>query len=133
LLAADDQPATGLGLPVGAPVPTAPGQAVVIPVCEGASATIDLISGGDDGLVAPHPNCTVTYTPDPGFTGTDSITLRIRTADGRVLVRTFDVKVTAMLPDTGVPADLASRSAAALALLGSGVALTTATRKACKA
>jgi hypothetical protein len=132
-LAADDQPATEFGLPVGEPVRTAPGQDAVIPVCEGASTAIDLISGGDHGLVASHPDCAVTYTPEPGFTGEDSITLRIGTADGRVLVRTFAVKVAAMLPDTGMPADLASRSAAALALLGTGAALTTATRKARKA
>ncbi|WP_194906865.1 Ig-like domain-containing protein [Catenulispora rubra] len=92
-----------------------------------------LISGAEHGTITSHANCTVTYTPNPGFTGNDSFTLRIETADGQILVRSFDVKVARTLPATGLPGGLPAEVAAALALLGAGAVLTAATRKARKA
>jgi len=132
-LAANDQPPAVRERPTTPPVLTQPGQPVVIPVCEGTSKNIDLLNGAEHGTVAGHANCTVTYTPDPGFTGQDSFTLRIETADGRILVRSFDVKVARTLPVTGAPDTLPAEAAAALALLGAGAVLTVATRKAWKA
>lgn len=132
-LAALDQPPAERERPTTPPTPTQPGQPVVIPVCAGTSKNIDLMSGAEHGTITSHANCTVTYTPDPGFTGDDSFTLRIETADGRVLVRSFDVKVARTLAATGVPGGLPAAAAAALALLGAGAVLTAATRRARKA
>ena len=132
-LAALDQPPAARKRPITPPVLTPPGQPVVIPVCEGTSKNIDLLSGAQHGKITAHANCTVTYTPQPGFTGQDSFTLRIETADGRILVRSFDVKVARTLPMTGVPGGLPAEAAAALALLGTGAVLTVAARRARKA
>ncbi|MBS2533252.1 hypothetical protein KGQ20_10750 [Catenulispora sp. NF23] len=131
-LAALDQPPAARKLPAQPPVLTPPGQSVVIPVCSGVSKNIDLISGAEHGKITAHGDCTVTYTPRPGFVGTDTFTLRIETGDGKVLVRSFDVKVARMLPMTGVPSGLGDDAAAAVALLGAGVVLTVATRRARK-
>jgi hypothetical protein len=123
-LAAHDQPAQrAREVPATPPIVTPPGQSVVIPVCTGVSKNIDLISGADHGTVTSHNDCTVTYTPDPGFTGTDTFTVRIETADGQVLVRSFDVKVAKTLPITGAPESLAEEATAAATLIGVGVLL----------
>ena len=135
-LAANDQPQVPMLIrrrETAPPALTPPGTPVVIPVCEGTSKNIDLISGAEHGTITSHANCTVTYAPDPGFTGNDSFTLRIETADGRILVRSFDVKVARSLPVTGAPDALPAEAGAALALLGAGAVLTVATRKARKA
>ena len=135
-LAALDQPPVERKRPTTPPVITQPGQPVVIPVCEGTSKNIDLVGGAEHGTITSHTDCTVTYTPDPGFTGEDTFTVRVETADGQILVRSFDVKVARTLPVTGVPGvpgGLPAEVAAALALLGTGAVLTAATRKARKA
>ena len=128
-LAALDQPPATRERPTTPPVLVRPGTPTVIPVCSGTAKNIDVISGAEHGKIASHEDCTVTYTPNPGFTGTDSFTLRIEKADGEVLVRSFDVKVAKTLPVTGAPEGLSREAAAAVALISVGTVLAAATRK----
>ncbi|MFD0630670.1 Ig-like domain-containing protein [Catenulispora yoronensis] len=123
-LAADDQPPAVRERPAQPPILTSPGRPVVIPVCEGAAQDIGVLSGARHGKISSHPNCTVTYTPASGFSGDDAFTLRIVTADGQVLVKSFDVRVRQLLAQTGTADDLVAMLLAAGGLLGAGLLLT---------
>ncbi|WP_425411106.1 Ig-like domain-containing protein [Hyphococcus sp.] len=104
---------------------TQPGDAVSVPVLandsdpEGQSLTVTGVTQGSNGSVAFMADGTVVYTPDAGFTGTDTFTYSISDGNGGVDTATVTVAVdnetpTAVAdsggttPDTPVTIDVAA-------------------------
>ncbi len=117
---AGNQVTTTVVLTAANPLPAAgddtAGTAVDQPVTVGVLAN-DHDSDGDvitvtaatdpvNGAVVINPNGTITYTPDAGFTGTDTFTYTITDADGTTTTATVTVNV-------GTPSPLAASPAIA--------------------
>ncbi|MBI1915606.1 MAG: tandem-95 repeat protein [Planctomycetes bacterium] len=74
-------------------------QAVTIPVLSndfdqnGDPLTVTLMSQASHGITIANPNGTITYTPAPGFTGSDSFTYMISDGQGGTATATVNVNV----------------------------------------
>ncbi|GAA4932738.1 Ig-like domain-containing protein [Actinoplanes utahensis] len=91
-----------VGPPPSAPnreATTPPGSPVAIPLPstdeQGRPATVGRIGQPQHGTVRVNPDGTVTYTPNPGFTGVDRFTYEIIDANGNVAFGTIIVTVPA--------------------------------------
>jgi hypothetical protein len=110
------------------------GITVSVPCDDDADATYEVVDGPGHGDAEVLDTGEVRYVPEPGFTGTDTFTVRVCTAAGCtsavVTVTVHDAAVTrpravdgvpAGLPQTGSPADVLV--AAAFVLVAFGAAL----------
>ncbi|WP_433794389.1 Ig-like domain-containing protein [Actinoplanes sp. CA-252034] len=85
--APDREVVTPPGLPVGIPLPSTDEW--------GRPATVGQIGRPQHGTVQVNPDGTITYTPEPGFTGVDSFSYEIVDADGNIAYGTITVTVPA--------------------------------------
>jgi hypothetical protein len=79
---------------------TVPGRPVVIPTGVNdtgvdAGARVTLAAAPSHGTVVLNADGTMTYTPEPGFTGTDTYRYTVTNADGQVSTTTVTVTVQA--------------------------------------
>jgi hypothetical protein len=129
-IAGEDQPAPVERERPTVPPVTPPGEPLEVKVCDGKASDIDLVGAPAGGTIDAHPErCAVTYQPNKGFVGEDSFTLKIVTPDGKVLIKSFDVKVARILPDTGA-GDLVALGVLAGGLLAAGFVLTIGVQRA---
>jgi hypothetical protein len=63
-----------------------------IPSADGGNA-YSLVAQAAHGIALVHPDGTFTYTPTPGYSGTDSFVYRIRDANGDVSVATVTITI----------------------------------------
>ena len=129
-IAGQDQPPPPAKRQEQKPPVTPPDTPAEIQVCQGTAANIDLVGAPAGGKIDAHPErCSVTYTPNQGYLGEDSFTLKIVTPDGRVLIKSFDVTVAKALPVTGA-ADLVALGLLAGGLAAAGFVLAMGARRA---
>ncbi|MEV0896771.1 Ig-like domain-containing protein [Actinoplanes sp. NPDC049802] len=93
--APDREVTTPPGSPVGIPLPSTDEQ--------GRPARVGRIGEPRHGTVRLNPDGTITYTPDPGFTGTDRFTYEIIDEYGNVAHGTIIVNVPAPVSPSPVP------------------------------
>jgi uncharacterized repeat protein (TIGR01451 family) len=60
----------------------------------GPSLTVDEVTNGTFGVVTPEDDGTVTYSPDPGFSGIDTFTYTACDAEGQCVTQSVTVTVT---------------------------------------
>ena len=76
---------------------TKPGGTVVIDVLKndetGTSLTVTKVSKPGHGVATIRPDGTIAYTPEPGYTGTDTFTYTACDADGQCVTKTVTVDV----------------------------------------
>jgi extracellular elastinolytic metalloproteinase len=81
--AADDIYNTAVGVPVNAEVllndyePNAPTDSIKVD-------SLAIVTGPANGTAVVNPNGTITYTPNPGFEGGDTLTYRVASTDDQV-------------------------------------------------
>ncbi|WP_157902892.1 Ig-like domain-containing protein, partial [Streptomyces jeddahensis] len=71
----------------------------------------------------------ITYTPDPGFVGTDTFTYTISDGQGGQDTATVTITVTPALADTGAAVPLSTVAALGVVMLGLGVGFVLAARR----
>ncbi|BBH65032.1 hypothetical protein ACTI_17170 [Actinoplanes sp. OR16] len=76
---------------------TKPGERVAVPLPgtdhQGRPVTVTDVGSPEHGTVVLNADGTVTYTPDPGFTGTDTFTYTVVDANGNVAQATVTIEV----------------------------------------
>ena len=99
------------------------GVAIEVP-CDAAAAP-EVVAEPEHGTVVVLDSGAIRYVPNPGFTGTDTFTVRVCTVDGcgesvvTVVVRKgVVVRPAAPLPRTGAPTDLLVAAAFVMVLVG---------------
>ncbi|MEI6481632.1 MAG: Ig-like domain-containing protein, partial [Candidatus Saccharibacteria bacterium] len=67
------------------------------------ASTLQIVSGPSHGTAVDPPN-TITYTPNKGYIGTDSLTYRVCSTDNPLLCTqaVLSFSVTAEVPSTGL-------------------------------
>ncbi len=117
---------------VDEPAPTSPagGGPISIPVPPGPGISGAIVDGPDHGT-AEIVDGELVYTPDDGFSGTDTVTYRVLYADGssRLVTVTFTVPAEAERPQlASTGATVGPLGILAAVLLAGGVALVVGTR-----
>ncbi|MEU4687191.1 Ig-like domain-containing protein [Actinoplanes sp. NPDC023714] len=116
---------------------TKPGERVAVPLPrtdhQGRPVTVTAVGTPQHGTAVLNADGTVTYTPDPGFTGTDTFTYTVVDANGNVARATVVIRVGdeqspgpaegSPLPATGTGAAAVARFGAAVVLAGAGLYL----------
>ena len=70
-------------------------------------ASLTVLAPPAHGTALVNPDQTITYTPDPGFVGTDTFTYQVIDTDGQT--GTASVTVTVQPADSGFPVAAATR------------------------
>ena len=89
---------------------------------EVAASSISIVSGPSNGTAVLSAGGTLTYTPDPEFSGTDTIIYEVCTADGECVTAVLSISVTPVNDPPGllaVPATLNEDTAVTINVLAS--------------